>query len=231
MHFAKIIKRLSFFTLVEMLIVLAILSIVTVAIGININNALEEQRFRTEVETVVNELRFAQDLMLVLQADVTVKFSQGDDGINFTLETESQATKNWMNEILRVQPKLKTIRGVSFRDELDLPVTEGAISIHFLSKGSVMSRGILRLSNSSDAVNVPSWALVRVINLHGYPHPIVSSAPSASDPIFLPNTETSTKLTITNRTKQEIAQFKQDKEKEAEAEKKKKGQAPKSKGS
>ncbi|WP_213156918.1 type II secretion system protein [Parachlamydia sp. AcF125] len=207
-------KRLSYFTLVEVLIVLAILSIVTVAIGININKALEEQRFRTEVETIVNELRIAQDLMLILQADVTVKFLQGNDGITFTLETESQATRNWMNEILRVKPVFKTIRGISFKDELDLPVTEGAISLHFLSKGTIMSRGILRLSNSSDAVNVPSWAQVRVINLYGYPHPIASSAPSSHDPIFLPNEDKAIETTITSLTRQEIAQFKEQKEEE-----------------
>jgi len=198
------IRRLSFFTLVEILIVFLILSVVTAVVGININKAVEEQRFKTEVDTVLSELRLAQDLMLILRADVQVKFAQGADGISYSIETESQTTKNWMNSLKKPHPKLKAIRGISFKDELDLPTVPGAVIIHFLSKGSVMSRGILRLSNSSDPVNVPSWALVKVINLYGYPHPIVSSTPSKTDPITLPESNTSADTGITNLTKTEI---------------------------
>ncbi|PJD96767.1 MAG: prepilin-type cleavage/methylation domain-containing protein [Parachlamydia sp.] len=198
------IRRLSFFTLVEILIVFLILSLVTAVVGINISKALEEQRFRTEVDIVLGELRLAQDLMLILKADVQVKFAQGTEGINYSIETESQTTKNWVNSLKRPHPKLKTIRGISFKDELDLPTVPGAIVIHFLSKGSVMSRGILRLSNSSDAVNVPSWAQVKVINLYGYPHPIVSTTPSKNDPIDLPQLDASADAGVTNFTRNEI---------------------------
>lgn len=198
------IRRLSFFTLVEILIVFLILSLVTAVVGINISKALEEQRFRTEVDIVLGELRLAQDLMLILKADVQVKFAQGAEGINYSIETESQTTKNWVNSLKRPHPKLKTIRGISFKDELDLPTVPGAIVIHFLSKGSVMSRGILRLSNSSDAVNVPSWAQVKVINLYGYPHPIVSTTPAKNDPIDLPQLDASADAGVTNLTRNEI---------------------------
>lgn len=198
------LRRRSFFTLVEILIVMLILSAVTAVIGINISNALEEQRFRTEVEVVLNELRLAQDLMLVLKANVDVKFAQENGGINYSIETESPTTKNWVNELKRAHPKLRTIRGISFKDELDYPTTPGAVTIHFLSKGSVMSRGILRLSNSSDAVNVPSWAQVRVINLYGYPHPITSSVPAKDDPINLPHADADYDAALTNLTRTEI---------------------------
>lgn len=198
-------RRLSFFTLVEILLVMLILSVVAVVIGVNVNKALEEQRFRTEVEVVLNELRLAQDLMLVLKANVDVKFSQDSAGINYAIETESSTTKNWVNELKRPHPKLKTIRGISFKDELEMPTQSGAVTIHFMSKGSVMSRGILRLSNSSDAVNVPSWALVRVINLYGYPHPLSSSSPSKEDPVELPYPDADDDAALTNLTRSEIS--------------------------
>lgn len=158
------------FTIIEMIIVITIIALVSGVIGINIRKAYQQQQFRSEVAMVVETLRLAQDLMLILQDDVHVIFTQNDKGIVFWLETRSPLAKNWEAVIKRTHKTLKAIHAVKFLDELQGPVRMGELDIKFLSGGTVMSRGVVRLASTDD--DNARDALRSAICLYGYPHTI-----------------------------------------------------------
>lgn len=62
--------RTSFFTFIELLVVIFILSITTLVFGVKIKKAHEEQGFLAEVDQIINHLQLAQELMLMLDVDV-----------------------------------------------------------------------------------------------------------------------------------------------------------------
>lgn len=163
-------------TLLELLVVVAILAMASGIVMVSINKAVVDQRFRTEVGSVVDALKLAQDLMLILGTDVRVVFEEtkNNDGIGFWLEMDTLLSPNVQREVSKRVHRLKTIKGVFFVDELLTEVQEGKIDVKFLSKGSVMSKGVMRLA-TSDSENPPAGTLESYICLEGYPKPIKSS--------------------------------------------------------
>ena len=139
----------------------------------NMRRALEEQRFRTEVSLVVDYFQLAQDLMLILGTDVHVKFgkSRQKKGLEYWIEVDDGLSKDW-NRIIHLPRYLVATHSISFRDELELATDPGTLDIRFLSGGTVMSRGVFRLSSHQNPA-LPA-AINRAICLHGYPHPIMS---------------------------------------------------------
>lgn len=163
-------------TLLEMIIVISILALASGIVAVNINKALVDQRFRTEVGMVVDKMRLAQDLMLILGTDVHLNFEENEkgDGINFWLDTETELPKNVKYEIHKKDKEtLRTIKGVFLADELVSEIKEKYIDVKFLSHGAVMSKGIMRLA-TSDKDSPPKGTLQSFICLAGYPRPIVS---------------------------------------------------------
>lgn len=160
-------------TLLEMLIVMALVAMIAGAVAIGIDRVLVDQRFRNEVGQIVDELKRAQDLMIILGADVHVKFAEQKDnkGIEYWLEMETKLSDSLQREVVNRKKQLKTIRGVFFKDPLNQ--AEGAVDLRFMSKGAVMSRGLLRLSLSGDEPP-PEHSLMTFICLSGYPRPIVA---------------------------------------------------------
>lgn len=167
-------KTLSF-TLVELLLVISILLMVAGLVGFNIRRAFFEQRFRAEVSAVVDTLRLAQDLMLLLNSDAHVLFA--DDpagGIRYWIEVEKPLSgKGWDRELMRKRPILKAIHLVEMDDRVSAIKVKEQLDIMFLSGGSVMSKGILRLFSSDEKER--EGVLKSYICLPGYPNPIVSS--------------------------------------------------------
>lgn len=163
-------------TLLEVVIVMVILAIASAVVSININKALVEQRFMSEVDLIVSQLRLAQDIMLIMGVDSHLHFSssKNNEGIEYWLETETNLPQNVQREVQRRRKKLTAIKGVFFKDELPNSNQENHITVSFLSKGDLMSKGIIRLATSSDE-NIPKGTLERFIYLPGYPKPIVSS--------------------------------------------------------
>jgi hypothetical protein len=160
----------------EVLIVISILAIASGIVAISINKAIVEQRFRSEVGLIVDEMRLAQDLMLILGTDVHLHFAEAKsgEGIQYWLELETNVSPHVQRELLRKRKELKTIKGVFLEDKLLWEIKESHIDVKFLSNGAVMSEGIMRLATSSDE-NVPKGTLESFICLAGYPNPIISS--------------------------------------------------------
>lgn len=169
----KIILQQRHVTLLEMIIVIAILSLIAGIIGMGIRQSILDQKFRNEVSMVVDQMRLAQDLMLILGTDVHLKFAADDKekGIRLWIETESKLYGPVQKEIDRQQHFLTAIHGVFFDDQTDHFHKKEHLDILFLSKGAVMSNGILRLS-LTDRDPAPEGEVQNFICLKGYPAPI-----------------------------------------------------------
>jgi len=189
-------RRLSV-TLLELMVVMAILSIAAGIVAIGISRALVDQRFRTDVSLIVDELRLAQDLMIVLGTDVHVKFGKNDDGegIKFWLELETELPSNIKSQLITKQHVVKTVRVVYFNDLLEDTEDKEIIDIKFLSGGFVMSKGIMKMATSEEN---NEGVLSNYICLAGYPCPIDSiDNKEKADELFasLENTEFDEALT------------------------------------
>jgi len=166
-------KRCHYITLFEILIVMAIIALISGLAAIGIDKALVTQRFENEAGAIVNDLRLAQELMMVLDADVHVKFSSDDNrkGIEYWLEMDTQIDESLQRLITKKKPVLTTIRGVFFEGDASDQQIEGMLDLKFLSKGAVMTKGVVRVSISGDD-HPPKDALESFICLTGYPSPI-----------------------------------------------------------
>lgn len=162
------IIRKSAITLVELLIVIAIIATVSGFIALNVTKAVRQQRFRSEVSRVVDEMRLAQDLMLILGVGSTMKFevTKGGDGIEYWLETALPLPKHWEMLVKKEHPTLKAIQVIQFQNSKE----EGKLEIRFLSPETGMSEGVLRLSTSERDDDL--GAFTSYICLPGYPSPI-----------------------------------------------------------
>lgn len=188
-----------------MMVVLAIISLIGGIVAINVGKAMADQRFRTEVVAVVNQLRLAQNLMLILDQDISVKFAEdnNDRSIQYWLEMQCPAMRGWDNELTRRPPPLKTIHVVDFDAGSELPSGKrGELELKFMSGGTVMSRGVLRLSTAEYIGQ--KGAFERYVCLPGYPAPIAAAMGSVPDVSCLEELNSVFEGQITQVTLQEI---------------------------
>lgn len=170
----KLIRRRRYITLFEMMIVLTIVASIAGAVGIRVHKAIFEQQFRSEVSLIVDKLRLAQSLMLILDQDVRVKFIERPNqrGIDYWIEFQCPLSKGWQKELERKPKNLTAVRSVNISPS-DNRHNEGELELKFLSGGSVMTQGVLRLASAEQS---GSGIFERFVCLKGYPHPIFAVA-------------------------------------------------------
>jgi Tfp pilus assembly major pilin PilA len=156
----------KYFTLMELLIVMAIIIMVTTVIGFNVTKAIENDRFRTGTNLMLNRLKMAQDLMLILKTDVTLKCVQNKEKkeVSCYIQVEKPLTQA-LEKIINANPLLNGISHITFNDKEMNRDYHDNFTLNFVSGGSKMSRGFLRLNNGN---------LEELIYLPGYPNPIGS---------------------------------------------------------
>lgn len=86
-------KKAGSFTLLEILVTLALLSIVLTGIGINIPVLLRHERFESGVERVMDEIAFANELMVIYQTDVSLTLMAEGDGVVISYDIASMEVK------------------------------------------------------------------------------------------------------------------------------------------
>lgn len=163
------IKKKAALTLVEMMLVLGLISIIAGLVALNVRGLLHEQRFRTEVTLVLDTLRVAQDLMLIANSDAHVVFSKDPRTgfISYRIELEKPLTKGWTREVTRPRPPLTAVRTIEFQDSGSGVKAFDNFALSFLSGGTVMSSGNLRLADADRNATLQS-----LICLPGYPAPL-----------------------------------------------------------
>jgi type II secretory pathway pseudopilin PulG len=189
-------------TLIELLIVISVLAIATGVIGININRMLREQHFKTETEFVVDYLRLAQNLMLIMDADVHVNFKAAPDNksIEMWLEVDNQIKDlRFLNLITQKRKQFTYIRFINLDDP---DGAKDVVDVKFLSKGSVMSKGIMRIATNENSND--QGTLEAFICLPGYPKPIFSTKAENDDPACNESKQNDFDFRLTTFTIQEI---------------------------
>jgi hypothetical protein len=160
--------RRRYITFIEIMIIITILIITLGLIGVNIRDLIKQQKFKSEVSLVVDQLRLAQDLMLILNTDSIFKIAKDDKGLTTSITVETNLPPGWQREILRQRPPLTSIVAAEFDDRSSGTKTNAfPLELHFLSEGSVMSQGVLRLASRGGEME-------SFICLPGYPSPLES---------------------------------------------------------
>ena len=162
--------RRSFLTLVEMLIALVMISLIGGLFMFNLVKAYQQQRFNIEVGLVLDDLRLAQDLMLITPGDFYVKLKPENGGFSLAIETDASLTAGWKKELERSKKLLKSIKYAKLEERTPTYDHSGEIDIKFFSNGSIMSEGLLRLGANVKG----SGSLTSTICLSGFPAPIMS---------------------------------------------------------
>lgn len=166
------IKKRIYYTLLEVIVVIALLSMVGGIMAFKVRGFVAEQRFRDEVTNVVDHMRVAQELMMIMNADVYLWFESFPDRIEVSIRTDQKLAGNWNRILLKDPLKIKYARVIEFHgSDHAVKGKSNVIELRFRSGGSVMSYGVLRLATGQ------YWregVFEKFISLKGYPHPIVT---------------------------------------------------------
>lgn len=161
-----------YFTLLEVLVVMMILSLMVIVTGVKVQEAYKEQRFLSESQQVLNQLELAQDLMLLLDADVRVVLKMNtNDQLTLKLDVEKPFSDSWLKLIERplVFP---SIQSYEFKDnEFGSPKDETIL--HFVFGN--MTQGTLILFDQKQPSRTNKKMKKTIISLPGYPVPIGKS--------------------------------------------------------
>jgi type II secretory pathway pseudopilin PulG len=165
----------SYFTLLELLIVLFIISFGVILTGIKVSDLYREQRFLSDTQQVLSQLVMAQDLMLIMDADVQVKFAPDEKTkkINVWLEIEKPLEKSKARVVER-KLSLATIGSLQFQEQ-----TLNELTLEF-SLGR-MSKGKLILFEEEERKTRHAKKREFEIELLGYPSPIGVKSPGLDE--------------------------------------------------
>lgn len=157
------LKKRSLFTLLELLLVLTIAFSAVAVVAFNIKGLLEEQRYKNEVTLVTSTLRLAQEMMLLLEVDVTITFLQTAAGSTaYRIDAEGVLNSFWQKIIQKERPPLRYIKVNLSSDGIEGDLSEEEVTLKFFSQGTAMTRGVLTLYPLSGEEE-------RAICLPGYP--------------------------------------------------------------
>lgn len=155
-------------TLIEVLVVIAIIAASAGLLAVKMRDFLQEQAFLDESHQLLNQLRIAQDVMQVMNADIVVKISQDENGlITSQIEPKSHPPELAKRLISTSPLKLKALGRVEFEDQFTETVLKENFDLTFMSRGFTMNHGILKLAPKGTS------GQEQVIYLPGHPAPLV----------------------------------------------------------
>lgn len=165
----KSLKSKRYITLLELLIVFALLSVTAGAVAYNIRGFFRSQNTLAEMDRLVEQLRNAQNAMMLLNIDSEVKISSEREGITVEWVPKSPLSE-MASRLFKPKETYTYLSEVLFEDAFKDLVLRENFSLSFLSKGFLMNRGILKLQADKD---------VRYVLMPGYPWPfqLVGSRP------------------------------------------------------
>lgn len=166
----KVVKK-QFFTLLELLVVIFIMSLGAFLTGVKIKEMYQEQRFLSESQQILNYLSMAQDLMLIMNTDVEVKMAKTPDQskIEVWLEIEKPINGAW-GRLIQKKLALSEIHSFEFEGNGN---TSKDLNLQF-SFGR-MPEGILTLLRKETKDSQHGSRNSFEIELLGYPAPIGST--------------------------------------------------------
>lgn len=161
-----------------MIVVMLILSLAVIVTGVKVRGAYNEQKFFSQTQRVSGRLSLAQDLMLIMDADVRVHIGKGPGGSGMVLKLDVEKPLSGARMRLIEQPMiLPDIGSYSFvSDDFSRNGTDDFV-LDFIP--GRMTRGTLTLFEHEKG-KAPSKGSERfvTVELPGYPSPIGSVNPT-----------------------------------------------------
>lgn len=184
-----IARRRSYFTLIEIVLAIALLSLIVGVVGFNIRNLVGDQKFKNDVNTVTDTLNRAQQLMLIYDQTMLVRFKVVPGGIQCRIEASCHLDPTWEKWVVGHSKVLKEIHCLAF-DDLNHDEKGGDEKIiRFYPNGGLISKGVLALSSAkTTGVKGASNAF---ICLPGYPTLIKSTATPPENCVESPDSQIS----------------------------------------
>lgn len=164
----KVRAAKRYITLIEVLVVIAIIAASAGILAVKMRDFLQEQAYLDESHQLLNQLRIAQDVMQVMNADLVVRISQDDKGL-FTSQIEPKTTPPELaKRLISTSPlKLKAIGRLEFEDQFTETVLKENFDLTFMSRGFTMNHGIIKLFPKGTS------GPEQVIYLSGHPAPLL----------------------------------------------------------
>lgn len=166
--------RRRFITILEVLIVIAILAMTGGVIAFNMRKFYLQQKTLDEMSKVANLMRSAQELMMTANLDAEISILQQEKLLGVAIIPKSVPPPPLRPMLAKSLIILNYISILSFEDAFQDTHLRPPFSLNFVSKGFSMNRGIFRMEGNG---------MVRSIVLKGYPSSI---ALTSQDPAFYP---------------------------------------------
>jgi prepilin-type N-terminal cleavage/methylation domain-containing protein len=129
------------FTLIEMLIVIAILSLFSGFLLFNISGALAKEKFYSSIQRSAERLQTAKELMLIFENDSKVFFEKKNEGWIVKLQTEKNLPLV-VHERFTAPIELTGVDKISF-DHPSQQWGSDQIFLPFYSAGNLMPYGVI----------------------------------------------------------------------------------------
>jgi prepilin-type N-terminal cleavage/methylation domain-containing protein len=149
-------KSNRYFTLLELLIVLALLSLVAGVGAFNIQRLFTKQRTLNEMEAFLNQLRNATELMTLCGVDGEIRVATENGKWTSEWRPSTPLSEKARKLIKTEKETYSYLQDFSYNDAPQF-------TLGFYSKGFFMSEGIVKLRGNG---------IVRTITLRGYPSPL-----------------------------------------------------------
>lgn len=139
----------SAFTLIELFLVFALLTLVGSLLAINLRQGIASERYLNHVQELAARLQIAQQLMYVAQTDFDVELQQGPDGLVCHFKPV-QAMSAFLRRLLETTQALNGIQKVEWHAAEGQHLSQPPIRLTFFSRGALVSRGELKLTSEGD---------------------------------------------------------------------------------
>ena len=159
----------GYFTLLEILVVLLLLSYGAFLTGVKVKEMYRQQRFFSQTQQVLNHLAMAQDIMLIMDTDVAVTFvkDRSTGGTTLKLEVDKPLDLSWAKFVER-RVELSAVESVEFHGA---PADE--ILLHF-SLGRMSRGSLVLLGGTKEEERF-------CIELPGYPSPLINGVSAVEE--------------------------------------------------
>jgi len=148
-------------TLLEMLVVMALIALIVGAVSFNVVKMRRSQQFRSAMTVVQQKLQAALETMLIHNETVQVVIQPVQKGLKIDIDTEIPLTKG-LGRLLNRDPLVKGIDSYSWIPAEGRP-TRGQSTLVFSPIAKAIPKGTLTFFGPG--------SLKRTIVLKGYPHP------------------------------------------------------------
>lgn len=137
--------RVAYFTLLEVMIAMAVLALMAGVVSFNVRGLYYQQEALDEMNRVGNLLRSAQELMMLTHLDSEVRFDKKEEAIFVWLSPISTPVFESFPKLAREPLVLKHIESVTFDNAINDTISKDQFALPFISKGFVMYPGVLEL--------------------------------------------------------------------------------------